>query len=89
MNKKYTGLNTNKDVENLDEIIDCMYESSEGCGLSEIVNVICGKKFGVKYDNDDLEYVKEVMEEMRGIKVEFNLDNEEMYIVGEVDEDEE
>ena len=34
-----------------------------------------------KYDSEDLEYVKEVMREFCRVNVEFNLENEDVYLV--------
>ena len=85
--KKYSGLNSENDISLLDEIISEMMDGGDGlCGIDEIVSVICGKKFYGKYDEEDLEYVKEVMSEFRGLIVEFDLENECMYIEGEVEE---
>lgn len=85
--KKYTGLTNDNDIEKLDELIDCLYDGGDGeVGIDEIVKVVCGKKFYGKWDEEDLEYVKELMREMRGIEVDFNLDNESMYVIGEVEE---
>ena len=75
------------DIEKLDELIDCLYDGGDGeVGIDEIVKVVCGKKFYGKWDEEDLEYVKELMREMRGIEVDFNLYNESMYVIGEVEE---
>lgn len=81
-NKNYNGLNSEEDVKLLDNIISGMYdEDGDGiCGISEICSVICGEKFYGRYDDEDLKYVKEVMEEFRGIKVGFDRDWEHMYI---------
>jgi hypothetical protein len=89
-NKNYTGLNSENDISLLDEIISEMYDGGDGiCGIDEIVSVICGNEFYGNWDSEDLEYVKEVMREFRGVIVEFNEDESFMSIEGEVDEDEE
>lgn len=81
MNKTY------KDIDNikLNLIIDEMFDNDEGCGISEIVGVICGDEFYDSYDNKDLDYVKEVMRDFCYIEVDFNLENEEMYVVKVLD----
>ena len=65
-----------------------MKEIEEKDWMGEVVSVICGKEFYNKYDSEDLEYVKEVMRECCRVNVEFNLENEEVYLVSFVDEDE-
>ena len=87
MNKDY-----NVDGEGwflLDEMIDEMYDKDgDGiCGLNEVVELVCGKEFVGNYDEEDLEYVKEVMREFYRINVGFDMYRECMYIESEVDGD--
>ena len=87
MNNNYNGLSDDSDVKLLDEIIDCLFDDDDGlCGISEICSVICGKDYYDKWCEEDLEYVKEVMREFRGINVGFNLENECMYVESIVDD---
>lgn len=86
--KNYNGLSNDEEVELLNEMVGEMCDEY-GDGLSELVSVICGKEFYNKYDSEDLEYVKEVMREFCRVNVEFNLENEDVYLVSFVDEDEE
>ena len=86
IDKNYNGLSDESDVELLNEIVDELYGDGDGlCGISEVCSVICGKEYYSKWNEEDLEYVKEVMEELRGVKVEFDLENECMYVVDEVE----
>lgn len=89
--KNYNGLSNDEEVELLNEMVGEMCdEYGDGLiGLSELVSVICGKEFYNKYDSEDLEYVKEVMREFCKVNVEFNLENEDVYLVSFVGEDEE
>ena len=89
-NKNYDGLGNDEEVELLNEMCgELCDEYGDGLiGLSELVSVICGKKFYVEYDDEDLEYVKEVMREFCKVNVEFDLENECVYLVSVVDEDE-
>lgn len=89
--KNYNGLSNDEEVELLNEMVDelCNEYGDGLIGLSELVSVICGKGFYDKYDSEDLEYVKEVMREFCKVNVEFNLENEDVYLVSFVGEDEE
>ncbi len=76
------------DGELINEIVNEMYDSGEGmCGLSEIVSAVCGKEYYNTYGKEELDYVKEVMEEFCRIYVEFDEENEVMILQGEVDDD--
>ncbi len=76
------------DSELVNEMVNEMYYSGEGmCGLSEIVSVVCGKEYYSNYGKEELDYVKEVMEESCMIYVEFDEENEVMTLQGEVDDD--
>jgi hypothetical protein len=87
--RNYNGLSSEEDVRLLDKMIDELYdEAGDGLvGTNEIVSVICGRKFYGNYDDKDLEYVKEVMKEFRGIDVEFDKEQEHMYVVDSEDEE--
>jgi hypothetical protein len=75
------------DGELINEIVNEMYDSNEYmCGLSEIVSACCGKKYYANYGKEELDYVKEIMEEFCRIYVEFDEENEVMSIQGEVDD---
>ena len=89
MNKDYDV--NGEDWFLLDEMIDEMYDKDgDGiCGLNEIVGLVCGEKFVGNYDEEDLEYVKEVMREFFRINVGFDMYRECMWIESEVGEDEE
>jgi hypothetical protein len=67
--------------ETIDEILNEMFENDENCGLSEIVGAVCGNSFYDNYDEEDLSYVKEVLMELTGVIVDFDLEREEMYVV--------
>lgn len=86
-NKAYSGLNNEDDVNTFNELIECLYDGGDGmCGINEVCGVVCGKSFYGNWDDKDLEYVKEVMEVFGRIKVGFDLENEVMFLEGEVDE---
>lgn len=85
-NKVYSGLSEEVEVGELNEIVDELCdERFEGeVGLSEVCGLICGEGFYEDWDEEDLEYVKEVMEELCKLKVGFNLERECMYVIEEV-----
>jgi len=70
-----------ENYEMIDKILNEMFENDEDCGLSEIVSAVCGDSFYVDYDDEDLMYVKEVLRELKGVIVDFNLEREEMCVV--------
>jgi len=77
----------NMDGELVNIMVNKMYDSNENvCGISEIVESCCGEKYYNNYGKEELDYVKEVMEEFCGIYVEFDKENELMCNVGEVDD---
>ena len=86
-NKTYKGLMNDNDVMVLNEMIEGLYEGDGMCGIDEICGVICGKEYYGNWDDKDLEYVKEVMREFRGILVGFDLENEVMFMEGEVEDE--
>jgi hypothetical protein len=79
------------DNEELNEMVECLCDD-EGdgvCGIDEMVGVVCGREFYGNYGEEELKYVKEVLREYCKVKVGFNLENEEMYVVSvEGDEEE-
>ena len=84
MNKIYNDFN----YELVDKVVGEMLDDGDGgCGLNEIVGLVCGEEYYNNYDKEDLDYVEEVMNWLFRIKVEFDLDNECMWDDGDYEDE--